>query len=600
MKWNMRMKILAVCVCCTLIALVMQTFLFQRASAKLISRQSKSESYHTLENMQNEIYTFIKNIESNMIEIYNNREFLSALKSGENVEDIRKKYYRLAYTIAAEEFQTSDGVVALYLYNSDNEIISTYRRAVTPRHNYPKDIYEDSELYNANVVTEYMASDDTSMLISSYYNVHRKRDIARFGLKIYDNTNLSDKVGYIICDIDSKVIEKIMKKYVTNDEMYIWLQPAGDRQVYAIGTLEEENRFYHDMISQYILSGDIEGTEDFSDNSRVFFRVSQDKYNLNACSIMPQSVLEENQRVLSRNLVFIALSMGALMSVLYFYVTRSLTSPLERLMQTISKIRAGATELRADYQANDEIGMLAMEFNNMLDEVEALIRQQYEDKLLLNKAEYKALQAQINPHFLYNTLDTMSSIASIQNCETVSNLCQSLSNIFRYSLDMKHPYVTVAKEIGHLKNYIYVMNVRMREEIKYFFEIGEDVLQDTVPRISIQPLVENALNHGLKNKHGEKYIRIKAEKKHGILRISVEDNGTGMDAEKMNARLHDNDVSVIEEGNSIGLLNINARLKMAYGAEYGIYIESLVGQGTTVVMRVPVIQGEIADGKENV
>lgn len=91
---------------------------------------------------------------------------------------------------------------------------------------------------------------------------------------------------------------------------------------------------------------------------------------------------------------FIALSMGALMSVLYFYVTRSLTSPLERLMQTISKIRAGATELRADYQANDEIGMLAMEFNNMLDEVEALIGQQYEDKVLLNKAEYKALQAQ--------------------------------------------------------------------------------------------------------------------------------------------------------------------------------------------------------------
>lgn len=109
---------------------------------------------------------------------------------------------------------------------------------------------------------------------------------------------------------------------------------------------------------------------------------------------MPQSVLEENQRVLSRNLVFIALSMGALMSVLYFYVTRSLTSPLERLMQTISKIRAEATELRADYQANDEIGMLAMEFNNMLDEVEALIGQQYEDKVLLNKAEYKALQAQ--------------------------------------------------------------------------------------------------------------------------------------------------------------------------------------------------------------
>lgn len=600
MKWNMRMKILAVCVGCTLIALVMQTLLFQRASAKLIGRQSKNESYHTLENMQNEVYTFIKHIESNMIEIYNNRDFLSTLKSGESVEDVREKYYRLAYTIASEEFQTSDGVVALYLYNSDNEIISTYRRAVTPRHNYPKDIYENRELYNTDVVTEYMASDDTSMLISSYYNVCRQRDIVRFGLKIYDNTNLNDKVGYIICDIDSKVIEKIMKKYVINDEMYIWLQPTGDRQVYAIGTLEEENRAYHEQISQYILVGDMEETENFSDSSRVLFKVSQDRYNLNAYSIMPQSVLEENQKVLSRNLVFIAVSMGALMSILYFYVTRSLTSPLERLMETIGRIRAGDTELRVGYQAKDEIGMLGTEFNNMLDEMESLIGQQYEDKLLRNKAEYKALQAQINPHFLYNTLETMSSIASIQNCEMVSNLCQSLSNIFRYSLDMKHPYVTVAKEIGHLKNYIYVMNIRMREEIRYVFEIGEDVLQDMVPRISIQPLVENALKHGLKNKYGEKYIKISAENKDGILYISVEDNGTGMDAEEMNARLRENDTAAVEEGNSIGLLNINARLKMAYGEAYGIYIESMVGQGTTVVMKVPERQEDMPDGKENV
>ncbi|MCM1122669.1 MAG: sensor histidine kinase [Eubacterium sp.] len=596
----MRMKILIVCVCCTFTALVMQTFLFQKASARLISGQAKSESYHTLENMQNEIYTFIKNIESNMIEIYNNRDFLTALGSKQNIEAIREDYYRLAYTIAAEEFETSDGVVALYLYTIDNEIISTYRRATTPKHNYPKDIYEDSKLYNADVVTEYMSSDDTSMLISSYYNIHREKDIIRFVLKIYDSSNLNDKVGYIVCDIDSKVLEKIMKKYVTNEEMYIWLQPAGDRQLYAIGMLEEENQTYHDMISSYIISGEIEEVDDFSDSNRVFFQVSQDKYNLGAYSIMPQSILEENQKVLSRNLIFIAVVVCVLMSVLYFYVTRSLTSPLEKLMQTIGRIRSGETELRADYEAKDEIGMLGTEFNNMLDEMESLIGQQYEAKLLLNKAEYKALQAQINPHFLYNTLDTMSSIASIQNCEMVSNLCQSLSNIFRYSLDMKHPYVTVAKEIGHLKNYIYVMNVRMREEIKYIFEIGEDVLQDMLPRISLQPLVENALTHGLKNKHGEKYIKIKAEKKGGILCICVEDNGTGMDAERMNARLKENDTSVIEEGSSIGLLNINARLKMAYGIEYGLYIESSEGCGTTVLMKVPEMKEETLYGKENV
>lgn len=137
----MRTKILIVCICCTLTGLVMQAFLFQKASARLISGQARNESYHTLENMQNEIYTFIKNIESSMIEIYNNRDFLDALRDSRDAADIRDRYYRLADTIASEQFQASDGVVALYLYNSGHEIISTYRRAETPKHNYPKDIY---------------------------------------------------------------------------------------------------------------------------------------------------------------------------------------------------------------------------------------------------------------------------------------------------------------------------------------------------------------------------------------------------------------------------------------------------------------------------
>ncbi len=107
----------------------------------------------------------------------------------------------------------------------------------------------------------------------------------------------------------------------------------------------------------------------------------------------------------------------------------------------------------------------------MLDEMDKLLRREYETKLLLNRAEYKALQAQINPHFLYNTLDTMSSIAEIQNCRQVSSLSQSLSNIFRYSLNMKNPLSTVAKEIVHLKNYIYVMNVRMMDNVEYLLTL---------------------------------------------------------------------------------------------------------------------------------
>jgi sensor histidine kinase YesM len=190
----------------------------------------------------------------------------------------------------------------------------------------------------------------------------------------------------------------------------------------------------------------------------------------------------------------------------------------------------------------------------------------------------------------------MSSISSIQNCEIVSSLCQSLSSIFRYSLDMKHPYSTVGKEINHLKNYIFVMNVRMREEVRYSFHVEEKVLQDSIPRISMQPLVENALNHGLKNKHGEKWVRISAQEKDNILEISVQDNGVGMDAAEINRRLKENDKDRVEGGTSIGIYNINARMKMLYGESYGVWVESAYGEGTRVILRIPRMKLEELEG----
>lgn len=582
----MREKILIVCLCSTLLALGIQTVLYQRASAVLIYEQAENESFHTLENMQNELYTFFKNIESGMIEIYNDKEFLADLGSDDYLYRLRNKYNRRAYEAVTDEFGTSDGIVAAYIYTDDHKVVSTYRRAVTPKHNYPKDIYEAEE-YNGAKVKEYVASSDAGMLISSYYNPHREKNIVRFVLKIYNSTNLNDKIGYIVCDVDSSVLKKIMEKYVINDKMYIWLQPLGDRQIFAIGNLEEESVSYYEKIDDCIRKGERSELQSISERNKVLFQVSQEKYNLDAYSIMPQEMLRQNQALLTRNLILIAAVMIVLITVVITYITKTLTKPLESLMDTIGKIRTGQTDLRVAYQKEDEIGQLGKEFNEMLDEIQRLIGKEYENQLLLNKAEYKALQAQINPHFLYNTLDTMSSISSIQNCEIVSSLCQSLSGIFRYSLDMKHPYATVMKEINHLKNYIFVMNVRMREEVKYSFQIEEAVLQDSIPRISLQPLVENALNHGLKNKHGEKRVVIEAVSENGLLRISVSDNGVGTDSEEINRRLKENNKEMVEAGNSIGIYNINARMKMLYGEVYGVHVESTYGEGTCVTLRIP-------------
>ena len=150
--WKMHTKILLLCLGVTFFALIFQMILFQQSSSKMIYEQAKNESFHSLQNMQQDVYNQIKGIEKVLIESYNEREFIQDLKKGKSIANMRENYSREAYNIATNNFETTDGVVALYLYNVEHEIISTYRRAVTPRHNYPTDIYVNEEAYNSAAV----------------------------------------------------------------------------------------------------------------------------------------------------------------------------------------------------------------------------------------------------------------------------------------------------------------------------------------------------------------------------------------------------------------------------------------------------------------
>lgn len=584
--WKMNTKVLLLFLGTILFALVLQTVLFQKTSSRLIYHQAEEENFNSLKNMQDDIYNFVKDIENGIIDIYNEKELLKDLRIQREIHQMREEYYREAYNIAVTNFETSNSVVALYLYNINHEIISTYRRAVTPKHNYPEDIYESPGSYNEEITRNYVESDNTSMLISSYYNKSRKKDIIRFVLKLYNNSNVRDKIGYVVCDVDSKAIKTIMEKYNTDEEAFMWLQPTGDRPILSFGTLDKKDRSSYKNLQEEIRKGQEQIGVMLESENRVFFQVGQSKYNLGAYSIMPSSLLWQNQKVLTKNLVIIAILMLFIAVVVVYFTSKYLTKPLEKMTQTMKEIKEGNTKLRIEELQGDELGELAKSFNEMLDKIENLISNEYETKLLLHQAEYNALQAQINPHFLYNTLDTMSSIAYIQGCSQVGALCQSLSNIFRYSLDIKHPFSTVAKEIVHLKNYIYVMNVRMQDNVEYHFEIEDSVLKETIPRISIQPIVENALNHGLRNMRGEKQVEICARSLEQDTEIIVKDNGIGMPQEKIDILLEDTD-AVHTRGKSIGLSNINMRIKMLYGEQYGIQIESKINVGTTVTLRVP-------------
>jgi sensor histidine kinase YesM len=586
MALGVRTKILILCISCTLVALVLQTLFFQYSASSIIYSQEQEASQKSLEHMQDELYTWIKSYENNLIKIYNQTELIRDLGAALPLEELHRRYDRIAYDLALTIFDPAQNVNALYVYTMKQGLVSYYRSANTPRFNYPEDIYQDPYQDNTDAVTAYVQSDSRVMLVSSYLNTSRAKDVVRFVLKIYAN-NVTKKIGFVVCDVDSGSFSRIMEKYVYSDRQLVWLQPAGDRPTVSFGNSNaRDTQLYQSLTSRKTsAAGTSGGAQKIGDS--VLFQVPQRKYDLTAYSLTPQYLLQESQSVLRRNMLIIALIVVTVAIVSAALLTRSLTTPLSRIVRSLQQIKGGATDVRLTGLKRDEIGSLGQTINEMLDHIQALIAEEYKVTLLLKQAEYKALQAQVNPHFLYNSLEAMRDVAASQQCHTVAAMCQALSNIFRYSIDMKDPLATVEEEILHIKNYTYVMNVRTHNGVELELRIHDELLQERVPRLSLQPLVENSFTHGLKNKRGPKKIVISGAIQDGSIVLSVSDNGVGMDADEINRQLQTGPADALDKSSSVGLGNIHARTRLLFGEKYGVVVHSAPGEGSTVTLAVP-------------
>ena len=405
-------------------------------------------------------------------------------------------------------------------------------------------------------------------------------------LKLHNYDADRNALGYLVCDINSAAFTSIMAKYVDVEQVCLWLQPLNDRVIAMTGEASESQRRIQKQLAKVVQSHYKSGELEQEYDGNYLIQVSQENYNLEAFVLVSQSLLTATQKTLIRTLLIIMGAMILAIMVIVLFVSQWMTKPVEEMSSTITRIKDGETQLRVQPVGwSQELTTLGTEFNEMLDRMQVMAQEELQHKMLVERTEYKMLQAQINPHFLYNTLDTMSGIANAQNCPMVSGMCHSLSAIFRYSLNMTDELSTVQNEMAHVRNYLYVMDMRNGSTIAYDYQIDSDTLADQMPRICIQPVVENALTHGLRNvRRKDKKLLIRSEHVNENLVITVQDNGAGMDAESMNRLLEQNDMKRVESGISIGILNVSARLKRLFGEKYGLHIESTAGEGTTVTI----------------
>lgn len=272
-------------------------------------------------------------------------------------------------------------------------------------------------------------------------------------------------------------------------------------------------------------------------------------------------------------------------AVLMVLITKAMYQPLRRLTETMSLVSGGELERRVEVTTKDEIGILSAEFNDMLGHIESLIGQLVQEEMLKKDAELEALQYQITPHFMYNTLNSVKYAALLKGEAEIGGLLEDFIELLQASINKKGKFVTVAEEIHFVKNYMNLQRMRYEEEIETDYQIQQEALPCFLPRLMLQPLVENAILHGLDLRAGRNRIVIGGNVDKGQLQLWVQDNGRGMTKEQMEELLQQKQKK--ERGLSgIGVANVKERLQLYYGSAGRVVCESSEA-GTKICLCLP-------------
>lgn len=277
-----------------------------------------------------------------------------------------------------------------------------------------------------------------------------------------------------------------------------------------------------------------------------------------------------------------------LFTVIYLFFLNRVFNPIESLIENMSSKVETSLNYDFNYNKNDEIGILVNSYNDMKNRINNLITINYKNKIEQKELELKQLQNQINPHFIYNTLESIHMMAEINDDSETSTMAEYFGTIIRYSMNRRINTVRLKEELEIIDNYIYLQ--KMRFDTLFIIEnlVSDDVLECKIIKMIIQPLIENSIYHGLSECDGNGKIIIQGLKADKNLIITVSDNGTGIDEEQL-VLLNDYINDRNECFNGIALRNINKRLKLNYGEEYGLEVTSILGKGTSMILTLPYI-----------
>ncbi|MEC0270307.1 sensor histidine kinase [Paenibacillus anseongense] len=304
-------------------------------------------------------------------------------------------------------------------------------------------------------------------------------------------------------------------------------------------------------------------------------------------SVIPMDDISSDRKQINQLMIGIGAACLLLALIVSFLLSGSITRPIFQLAKTMREIRTGKMQVRSTYQSKDEIGYLSEGFNNLMNRIEALMAENVEKQRTKAEIEFKLLQSQVKPHFLYNTVETIISLIKLGLGKQAIQAAQYMANFYKISLSKGNDIISIGEEMRLTESYLEIQQLRYVEYMEYTMEIDDEILPYSIPKLTLQPIVENAIYHGLKLKKEKGIIRITGRRCGNNVEIEIYDNGVGMHQNQTKAIM--TGFSVFDEAGGFGIRSVSNRIRMLYGERYGLQVESEYGVYTKIIIILPLL-----------
>jgi two-component system sensor histidine kinase YesM len=400
----------------------------------------------------------------------------------------------------------------------------------------------------------------------------------------------SSETWVVMVDMNFSVMEQLCKRVSLGNRGYIYvIDEYGDivyhpqQQIIYVGLKHEDIQFAlkNDDGSYYY---------DLMGERRI---ITINTVNYTNWKIVGISYLDEivaDRKSLSTLVIFISIFSLLFVIAASLFVSAKISEPIKNLERQMKKVESGNfdIDIDIDVQGDDEVKRLSRAFNMMVKRIRSLMEQIISEQEAKRKSELKALQAQINPHFLYNTLDSIVWMNENKDYVGVTTMVVALSQFFRISISRGRELITVSDEIEHIKSYLIIQKIRYKNKFKFSIEAQPEALGYKTLKLILQPIVENAIYHGVEQLYDEGIIKINVSIDGDTILFQVTDNGYGIKPDILKDIL--NKKANEKDSGGVGLKNVNERIKLFFGEQYGIEIDSILDVGTTVNIRIPIIK----------